>query len=69
MIVKTVLTAVVTVLVVVNRRYPSIPRGLLALIMILVLADRRRRGLRALPTVTARRSGAVDPTVDERLAR
>ena len=38
MTVKTVLTAVATVLVVINRRYLSIPRGLLALIMIVVLA-------------------------------
>lgn len=39
MIVKTVLTVFVTVLVVVNRRYLSIPRGLLLLITTLVLAN------------------------------
>ncbi len=39
MIVKSVLTALVTVLVVINRRYLSIPRGLLLLITTLVLAN------------------------------
>lgn len=38
MIVKTVLTAFVTMLAIVNRRYLSIPRGLLLLITTLVLA-------------------------------
>jgi hypothetical protein len=39
MVVKTVLAVVVTVLVVLNRRFFSIPRGLLRLITLLVLVD------------------------------
>jgi hypothetical protein len=39
MVVKTVVSAVVTLLVVLNRRFFSIPRGLLRLITLLVLAE------------------------------
>jgi hypothetical protein len=39
MVVKTVVSAFVTLLVVLNRRFFSIPRGLLRLIVLLVLAD------------------------------
>lgn len=39
MVVKTVVAAFVTLLVVLNRRFFSIPRGLLRLITLLVLAD------------------------------
>lgn len=39
MVVKTVVAAFVTLLVVLNRRFFSIPRGLLRLITVLVLAD------------------------------
>jgi hypothetical protein len=39
MIVKTVVAAFVTLLVVLNRRFFSIPRGLLRLITLLVLAE------------------------------
>jgi len=39
MVVKTVVAAVVTLLVVLNRRFFSIPRGLLRLITLLVLAE------------------------------
>jgi hypothetical protein len=39
MVVKTVVSAVVTLLVVLNRRFFSIPRGLLRLITVLVLAE------------------------------
>jgi hypothetical protein len=39
MVVKTVVSAFVTLLVVLNRRFFSIPRGLLRLITLLVLAE------------------------------
>jgi hypothetical protein len=39
MVTKTVVAAFVTLLVVLNRRFLSIPRGLLRLITLLVLAD------------------------------
>ena len=39
MVVKTVIAAFVTLLVVLNRRFFSIPRGLLRLITLLVLAE------------------------------
>ena len=39
MVVKTVVSAFVTLLVVLNRRFYSIPRGLLRLITLLVLAE------------------------------
>lgn len=39
MVVKTVVAVVVTLLVVLNRRFFSIPRGLLGLITLLVLAE------------------------------
>jgi hypothetical protein len=39
LVVKTVVSAVVTLLVVLNRRFFSIPRGLLRLITVLVLAE------------------------------
>ena len=39
MVVKTVISAFVTLLVVLNRRFFSIPRGLLRLITLLVLAE------------------------------
>ncbi|SER20810.1 hypothetical protein [Microlunatus flavus] len=39
MVVKTLMSAFVTLLVVLNRRFFSIPRGLLRLITLLVLAD------------------------------
>lgn len=39
MVTKTILSAVVLLLVVLNRRFFSVPRGLLRLITLLVLAD------------------------------